>query len=133
MDIFLNFLKDNYIWFLVVTIVLLFSLIGYLVESSKYETDEDKEKKAQAKKEAKAKKEQERLEKEKRKNEKQKKTKKKRDEVEDILDTTPTVEEAMQQQNNENIEVLSSSEKPIETINGYDMPLIKEENKQEKI
>ena len=36
MNNFITFLTDNYIWFLVITIVLLFSLIGYLVENSKY-------------------------------------------------------------------------------------------------
>lgn len=33
MDLFLDFLTNNYMWFLVITIFLIFSLIGYLVES----------------------------------------------------------------------------------------------------
>ena len=35
MEVFINFLIDNYIWFLVISGVLLFALIGYLVDTSK--------------------------------------------------------------------------------------------------
>ncbi len=114
---FLIFLKNNYIWFLVITIVLLFSLIGYLVETSKYETEEDKEKKAQAKLEAKEKKQQEKLAKMEMK--KKNKKERKKDEVEEILDPTPTVAEAMQmKQNDESVQKAEAN---------YDLPLMKEE------
>lgn len=33
MEIFIDFLTNNYFWFLIITIFLIFSLIGYLVES----------------------------------------------------------------------------------------------------
>ena len=49
MNTFINFLIDHYIWFLVITIVLLFSLIGYLVESSKLPKEEKPPKEAKIK------------------------------------------------------------------------------------
>ena len=33
MDIFVEFLLDNYIWFLVISLILVFALIGYLVDT----------------------------------------------------------------------------------------------------
>lgn len=33
MEVFIDFLVNNYMWFLVITIFLIFSLIGYIVES----------------------------------------------------------------------------------------------------
>ena len=41
MEFFIDFLVNNYIWFLVISIILLFSLIGFLVESSKVNKSED--------------------------------------------------------------------------------------------
>ncbi len=32
MDTFINFLLNNYIWFLVISLILIFALIGYLVD-----------------------------------------------------------------------------------------------------
>ena len=32
MDILIDFLVDNYIWFLIITLILVFALIGYLVD-----------------------------------------------------------------------------------------------------
>ena len=95
MDSFIKFLTDNYIWFLVITIVLLFSLIGYLVETSKY-PKEPKEEKEKPIKEEKMPKEP------KPKKEKKKKDKKKKEQEDIIADNTPTVEEAMkmEQENN---------------------------------
>lgn len=37
MDTIITFLADNYIWFLVVTLILIFALIGYLVDTKKDE------------------------------------------------------------------------------------------------
>lgn len=37
MSAILNFLVNNYIWFLVITLILLFALIGYLVDTKKDE------------------------------------------------------------------------------------------------
>ena len=81
MNTFVNFLIDNYVWFLVFTLILLFSLIGFLVENSK----EPKEKKI---KEPKEKSE---------KPKKEKKDKPKKSKIKDDIleDNTPTVEEAM--------------------------------------
>lgn len=42
MDTLIEFLLDNYIWFLVISLILIFALIGYLVDAS---TNRDKEKK----------------------------------------------------------------------------------------
>ncbi len=33
MDILIEFLLDNYIWFLVISLILVFALIGYLVDT----------------------------------------------------------------------------------------------------
>lgn len=42
MDTLVEFLLDNYIWFLVISLILIFALIGYLVDAS---TNQDKNKK----------------------------------------------------------------------------------------
>ncbi len=34
MDILIDFLLNNYIWFLVISLIILFALIGYLVDAS---------------------------------------------------------------------------------------------------
>lgn len=34
MDILVDFLLNNYIWFLVISLILIFALIGYLVDST---------------------------------------------------------------------------------------------------
>lgn len=39
MDSFVTFLSDNYVWFLVITIILLFALIGYFVDARKTKYD----------------------------------------------------------------------------------------------
>lgn len=33
MDAFTNFLANNYVWFLIISLILIFALIGYLVDS----------------------------------------------------------------------------------------------------
>lgn len=38
MEIFIDFLVNNYIWFLLITIILFFSLIGYIVDSKEQKT-----------------------------------------------------------------------------------------------
>ena len=98
MNVFINFLIDHYIWFLVIAIVLFFSLIGYLVESSKLPNEEKTPKEAKPPKEVKI------------KEPKPKKEKKKKKKEEDILeDNTPTIEEAMKKQAMEQkFEVLDS-------------------------
>lgn len=42
MDIIIDFLLDNYIWFLIISLILVFALIGYLVDIT---TNKDKQKK----------------------------------------------------------------------------------------
>lgn len=37
MDTIISFLADNYIWFLVITLILVFALIGYLVDTKQDE------------------------------------------------------------------------------------------------
>lgn len=37
MDAIISFLADNYIWFLVITLILVFALIGYLVDTKQDE------------------------------------------------------------------------------------------------
>ncbi len=39
MDKFVSFISDNYVWFLVITIVLLFALIGYFYDTRKNKYD----------------------------------------------------------------------------------------------
>ena len=34
MDAFLTFLANNYFWFLIIALILIFSLIGYFVDAS---------------------------------------------------------------------------------------------------
>ncbi len=134
MEVFINFLIDNYIWFLVISGVLLFALIGYLVDTSKLpkEPKEPKDKEI-VPKEPKPKKE---------KKKKDKKVKKgKKENKEDILiDNTPTVEEAMKQEQEQQTEQLEVNNDeivsaPIEITpnnGGYDMPLMKDENNENK-
>lgn len=43
MQTFINFLVNNYLWFLVVTLVLVFALIGYLVDTNEKKEDNFKE------------------------------------------------------------------------------------------
>lgn len=108
MEIFIEFLTKNYIWFLVVSIVLLFSLIGFLVETSKNPKPKD-----------------ETENKEKPIKEKKKKEKKSRDKKEAILeDNTPTIEELIKAQENkeQKLEENSTEEKTEELT--YDKPLI---------
>ncbi len=128
MEVFINFLIDNYIWFLVISGVLLFALIGYLVDTSKL-PKEPKDKEV-VPKEPKPKKEK-----------KIKEKKEKKEKKEDIIeDNTPTVEEAMKQeqaQQTEKLEVNNDEivSAPIEITSnndGYDMPLMKDENNENK-
>lgn len=108
MEIFIEFLTKNYIWFLVVSIVLLFSLIGFLVETSKNPKPKD-----------------ETENKEKTIKEKKKKEKKSKDKKEAILeDNTPTIEELIKVQENkeQKLEENSTEEKTEELT--YDKPLI---------
>ncbi len=39
MDNFITFISDNYVWFLLITIFLIFALIGYLYDTKKSKTD----------------------------------------------------------------------------------------------
>lgn len=39
MDKFITFVSDNYIWFLVITIFLIFALIGYMYDNKRSKTD----------------------------------------------------------------------------------------------
>lgn len=39
MDIFITFVSDNYIWFLLITIFLIFALIGYIYDNKRSKTD----------------------------------------------------------------------------------------------
>lgn len=38
MSSFINFVSDNYVWFLVISIFLIFALIGYIVDSRRDES-----------------------------------------------------------------------------------------------
>ncbi len=38
MDAFTNFLANNYVWFLIISLILIFALIGYLVDSKEIKT-----------------------------------------------------------------------------------------------
>lgn len=106
MEIFIEFLTKNYIWFLVVSIVLLFSLIGFLVETSKNSKPKDGTENRE-------------------KPIKEKKKKKSKDKKEAILeDNTPTIEELIKAQENkeQKLEENSTDEKTEELT--YDKPLI---------
>lgn len=116
MDTFVNFLVDNYLWFIGITAVLIFSLIGYLVESSKNPKTEKLEEKVEEEvlepiieEEVKTKK------KEKPKKEKKKKEKKKKEKDPILEDDTPTIEEAMKME----------AEKKQEEVNKID-PIVPE-------
>lgn len=39
MDKFITFVSDNYIWFLLITIFLIFALIGYIYDNKRSKTD----------------------------------------------------------------------------------------------
>ena len=39
MDKFITFVSDNYIWFLLITIYLIFALIGYIYDNKRSKTD----------------------------------------------------------------------------------------------
>lgn len=39
MDKFITFVSDNYIWFLLITIFLIFALIGYIYDDKRSKTD----------------------------------------------------------------------------------------------
>ena len=39
MDKFITFISDNYIWFLLITIFLIFALIGYIYDNKRSKTD----------------------------------------------------------------------------------------------
>lgn len=117
MEFFIDFLVNNYIWFLVISIILLFSLIGFLVESSKVNKSEDPKVKEKPKKE----------------NKKEKKKKEKKEAI--LEDSTPTIEELIKQQ--EQAEDISET-KNKEALNDlnkseteYDEPLMVEENIEE--
>lgn len=49
MDKVIDFLLNNYIWFLVTSLILLFALIGYLVDSTNNYTKKKKEGKIKSK------------------------------------------------------------------------------------
>ncbi len=46
MEVLINFLLDNYLWFLVISLILVFALIGYLVD---FTSNKDKPKKKKIK------------------------------------------------------------------------------------
>jgi len=105
MEKFSEFLVNNYIWFLVATLILLFALIGYIVDSKKKDK-EDKEIKEVKKKKT-----------------KEEETK------ESIKDMgSKTLNDAV---NNSNSEV--KEDVPKESIEVYDQPLIVEEEKKESV
>lgn len=83
MQTIMDFLANNYIWFIIITVILVFSLIGYLVDTSKEKnTDGENDKKPEVKS----------------KKEKPKKDKKNKGKKEDILeDNVPTIEEVLSQ------------------------------------
>lgn len=39
MEGFIEFVADNYVWFLTITIILIFALVGYLVDTKRENTD----------------------------------------------------------------------------------------------
>ena len=45
MDAFTNFLANNYVWFLIVSLILIFALIGYLVDAKEIKTGKREKKK----------------------------------------------------------------------------------------
>ena len=42
MDVLVDFLLNNYIWFLIISLILIFALIGYLVDSTTPKIKEEK-------------------------------------------------------------------------------------------
>ena len=42
MQTFIDFLADNYLWFLIISLILIFALIGYLVDTSEKKQKEKK-------------------------------------------------------------------------------------------
>ena len=45
MDVLVNFLLDNYIWFLIISLIIIFALIGYLVDMMNIKTRDRQQKK----------------------------------------------------------------------------------------
>ena len=45
MDAFTNFLANNYVWFLIISLILIFALIGYLVDAKEIKTGKREKKK----------------------------------------------------------------------------------------
>ena len=43
MDVLVDFLLNNYIWFLIISLILIFALIGYLVDSTTPKIKEEKQ------------------------------------------------------------------------------------------
>lgn len=43
MDVFSSFLINNYLWFLIISLILIFALIGYLVDTKKKEENDVKD------------------------------------------------------------------------------------------
>lgn len=43
MDVLVDFLLNNYIWFLVISLILIFALIGYLVDTTAPKLKQEKE------------------------------------------------------------------------------------------
>ena len=115
MDTFVNFLVDNYLWFIGITAVLIFALIGYLVESSKNPKTEKPEENGEEVIEPIIQEEVEPKKKEKPKKEKKKKEKKKKEKDPILEDDTPTIEEAMKME----------AEKKQEEVNKID-PIVPE-------
>lgn len=107
MNTFINFLVDNYIWFIGITVFLLFSLIGFLVENNKNGPKKEKDKKE-----------------EKPRKEKKKKLKKEKKKDDILEDNVPTVEEAIQQEKQAKD---NKNENTPKSDNNYDTPIIIEE------
>ncbi|MCM1052407.1 MAG: hypothetical protein NC483_00295 [Ruminococcus sp.] len=42
MEVLINFLLDNYLWFLVISLILVFALIGYLVDIASNKSEPSK-------------------------------------------------------------------------------------------
>lgn len=89
MNTLITFLIDNYVWFLVISIVLIFSLIGYLVESSKVSATKNTDKVADPVIKPKE---------EKKERTKKEKNKKKNSDDDILEDNTPTIAEMMAQE-----------------------------------
>lgn len=106
MEAFSQFLINNYVWFLVVTIALIFALIGYIVDS-KNKNKKPKEEEPNIKEIVK-------------KKTKEEETKEK---VKDL--GTKTLTEAVK--TNTNPEILETTKLKEETTENYDQPLIVEE------